>query len=269
MQRIDIFVKKGYYFNLSSGMTGDKWNMPMYNKDIKLFKGIENKVQFSVRDHDRKAYPLRDKKLYLNIINQKLNTKIIKELWCLDAYKGIYEVTFSESEMKNFEPMTYTATVYAKNLEGEDDLLYSGTDWNPVFYIQVLEDVLDVYKPSVKLNPEEFLHNFYISKKDGQRYDYYVSSRIKADETDWHTASITVEDYFLGTVTMEGSMESNPLDTESDWFPIDTHEWKDDDKVKGETIQFNNQINLLWIRFKYTIKSGNFKGKITEILYRN
>ena len=41
MQRIDIFVKKGYDFNLSSGMTGDKWNMPMYNKNIRLFKGIQ------------------------------------------------------------------------------------------------------------------------------------------------------------------------------------------------------------------------------------
>lgn len=269
MQRIDIFVKKGYYFNLSSGMTGDKWNMPMYNRDIKLFKGIENKVQFSVRDHDRKAYPLRDKDLYLNIINQKLNTKLVKKLWCLDAYKGIFEVIFTESEMRDFEPATYTATVYAKDLEGEEDLLYSGTDWTPVFYIQIVEGVMDVFKPSTTLNPEEFLHNFYISKQDGQRYDYYVSSRIKADENEYHTASITVKDNFLGTVTMEASMEINPGDYENDWFTIDTFDWTDENKVKEGTIQFNQRLNCMWVRFKYTIKSGNFQGKISEIMYRN
>lgn len=269
MQVVNLFNKQNYYYNLASIKYGDKMNLPMYNKDIKLFKGIENKVQFSVRDHDRKAYPLRDKDLYLNIINQKLNTKIIKKLWCLDAYKGIYEVTFSESEMRDFEPMTYTATVYAKDLEGDEDLLYSGTDWTPVFYIQVVEGVMEVFKPSVTLNPEEFLHNFYVSKKDGQRYDYYVSSRLKADENDWHTASITVEDYFLGTITMEGSMEPTPQDNEADWFTIETKEYTDETKVEAETFQFNNQLNLLWVRFKYTVKSGNFKGKITEILYRN
>lgn len=269
MQRIDIFVKKGYYFNLSSGMTGDKWNMPMYNRDIKLFKGIENKVQFSVRDHDRKAYHLRDRELYLNIINQKLNSKLVKQLWCVDAYKGIFEVTFTESEMRDFEPATYTATVYTKDLEGNEDLLYSGTDWTPVFYIHVVEGVMDVFKPSHKLNPEEFLHNFYVKKEDGQRYDYYVSSRIKADETEYHTASITVIDDFLGTITMEGSMEVNPTDSEADWFIIDSKEYTDETKVEGETFQFNSQLNCMWVRFKYTVKAANTQGKVSEILYRN
>ena len=269
MQRINIFVKKGYYYNLSSGVAGDKINMPMYNRDIKLFKGIENKIQFCVRDHDRKSYPLRDKKLFLNIINSELNFKMVKELWCLDAYKGFYEVTFTQSEMRDIKAATYTTVVYAKDLEGEEDLLYSGTDWTPEFHIQVVDNVIDVYKPSYSLNPSEFLHNFYVSKNDGQRYDYYVSSRIKSDETSSHTASITVKDNFLGTISMEGSMESNPLDTESDWFVIDSYDWTDDKKSEGETIQFNKEVNCLWVRFKYTIKSANHQGEITEILYRN
>lgn len=269
MQFVNLYIKKNVYYNLASIKYGDKMNLPMYNKDIKLFKGIENKIQFSIRDHDRKAYPLRDKEIFLNIINQKLNTKITKKFWCLDAYKGLYEVIFSESEMRDFEPSTYTATVYAKDLEGNEDLLYSGTDWNPVFHIEVVDGVMDVFKPSIKLNPQEFLHNFYINKEDGQRYDYYVSSRLKADETQYHTASITVEDYFLGKITMEGSMEPNPLDTESDWFVIDEKEYTDENKVKEETFQFNNELNCLWIRFKYTLKSANFHGNISEILYRN
>ena len=39
--------------------------------------------------------------------------------------------------------------------------------------------------------------------------------------------------------------------------------------IKEETFQFNKQLNCKWIRFKYTVKSANFQGKITEILYRN
>ena len=57
MQKINVFVKKGHYFNLTDTTTGDQsmFNPPMYNTQIKLYKGIDNKVQFSIRDNDRKA----------------------------------------------------------------------------------------------------------------------------------------------------------------------------------------------------------------------
>lgn len=271
MQKLYLFVKKGYYYNLSSGQTGETrmFNVPMYNTDFKLWKGIDNTIQFSVRDHDRKAFPLRDKDLFLTIINKKLNSKLVKKLWCLDAYKGLYEVTIKESELRDFEPTTYQASVTTMDLEGQEDMLYTGVDWNPIFNITVEESFKDVFKPSVSLDAKTFIHNFYIDRVDGQRYDYYVSSRIKADETDSHTASITVRDYFLGKIIMEGSAMDTPLDNDVDWFEIDSKEYTDETKVKEETFQFNKQLNCRWVRFKYEVKSANKDGHISEILYRN
>jgi hypothetical protein len=172
--------------------------------------------------------------------------------------------------MRDFEPATYQASVVYKDLEGDETMLYSSINYDPVFHITVEEGFREVYKPSIVLNPEEFLHNFYISKIDGQRYDYWESSRIKADENDYHTASVTVVDNFLGKVVMEGSMEVDPTQDENDWFEIDSYEWFDDTKSEGETIQFNHQINCLWVRFKIYIKAANqSEGKVKEILYRN
>ena len=272
MQKINVFVKKGHYFNLTDTTTGDQsmFNPPMYNTQIKLYKGIDNKVQFSIRDNDRKAVCLRDKDLFLTIINQKLNTKLVKKLWCLDSYKGIYEVIVSEKEMRDFEPTYYQASVVYKDPEGDETMLYSSINYDPVFTIFVEEGFREVFKPSVELDPSTFLHNFYTDKTDGQRYDYYVSSRIKADESDYHTASVTVKNNFLGTITMEGSADVNPQEAnESDWFVIDTKDYDDETKVDEETFQFNKQVNCMWVRFKYTIKAANQQGEVTEILYRN
>lgn len=272
MQRINVFVKKNNYFNLTDSSTGDTnmFNPPMYNTTIKLYKGIDNTIQFSIRDNDRKAYCLRDKKLFLTIINPQLNTKLQKELWCIDAYKGLYETKILDKEIRDFKSTHYQASVIYKNLEGEETMLYSSINYDPVFIIEIEDGFLDVYKSSIKLDPENFLHNFYIDKQNGQRYDYYVSSMVKSDETDSHTASITVKDYFLGTITMEGSMDDTPQEnSDYDWFVIDTKEYTDENKIKEETFQFNKQLNCKWIRFKYTVKSANFQGKITEILYRN
>ena len=71
------------------------------------------------------------------------------------------------------------------------------------------------------------------------------------------------------SVLIPTSKFANPLDTESDWFVIDEKEYTDENKVKEETFQFNNELNCLWVRFKYTLKSANFRGNISEILYRN
>lgn len=271
MQKINIYAKQGEYFNLvdNKGRSSQMFNPPLYQTQIKLYKGIDNKVQFSVRDNDRKAYLLRDKELYLTLINHTLHTKLVKKLWQVDAYKGIYEASFTEKELRDFEPTTYQASVVYKDLEGDETMLYSSINYDPVFHIVVEEGFRDTFKPSIELNPDEFLHNFYTSKIDGQRYDYYVSSKIKADDSDVHTVSVTVEDNFLGTITMEGSMEVNPQDSQSDWFEIVSKDYNDETKVEKETFSWNHVHNLMWVRFKYTIKAGNDGGKIREIIYRN
>lgn len=271
MERINIFVKKGEYFNLTDSSKGNltMFNPPMYNTDINLYKGIENKVQFSVRDNDRKAYRLRDKELFFTLINQKLHTKLVKKLWCMDAYKGIYELTISEKEMKDLEPMTYQASVVYKDLEGDETMLYSSINYDPVFNVKVNEGFRDTVIPSIELNPENFLHNYYTSKVDGNRYDYYVSSRIKADNSDIHTVAVTVKNNFLGSITMYGSLEPDPQDTENDWFEIVSKEYDDETKVDSETFGWNVEHNLLWVRFGYTVKAANGDGKIDSIIYRN
>ena len=295
MQRIDIFVKKGYDFNLSSGMTGDKWNMPMYNKIIRLFKGIDNKVQFSIRDHDRKPYYLGECELVLSIINPKTSEPIVLPMVCDDKFRGLFSVVFTEKQLRDFEPTTYTATVYSRYVTEEKnekrELLYSGTDWTPMIYIEVVDEIVNGYKPSVVLNPQEFLQQSYNSKEDGLSHRYYVSSRIESVDTDYHTASVTIQEGFVGTVVMEGAMEVNPENNECDWGLIkelvfvnpqkeESEESEESEDVieeviingienKEGTYLINECGNFMWIRFKVIPNPLESSGEVTEIIYRN
>ena len=273
MQRINIFIKKDWYYNLVDNQLGDKLllNPPMYNLQIHLYKGIDNKIEFCIRNNDRKSVDCEGKTFTLTIINPKLNKKLVKVLEVVDNYKGVFKTLITEAEMRDFEPATYEASVvYADDETGDETMLYSSINYDPVFHITVEDGFREVYKPSVVLNPEDFLHNFYVSREDGQRYDYWESSNIKADENDYHTAAITVVDKFIGKVVMEGSMEVDPSQDENNWFEIDSYEWDESTASEGETIQFNRQVNCLWVRFKYLVKAINQPtGKVQEILYRN
>lgn len=272
MQLVNLFIKKDSYHNLSINSLGEgnKMNTPMYNTSIQLIKGIENKVQFSIRDNDRKAVTFRDRTIIMALINKDKQILIEKELWCLDAYKGLFEVKFSEKELRDMEVGNYSASFYSVNLEGEKELLYKGVDWDIKFDVKIIEDVFHVYKPSVELDPSKFVRQYYTSKDDGIRYDYYTSSRVKADDSDNHTASISVKEY-IGKVRMECSMENSPEFLEEDWITIDEHEFTVNDytdEVKELTTGFQKTLNCKWIRFVYTFTSINH-GNVTEILYRN
>lgn len=272
MQRINVFMKQNWYYNLvdNQGANVSVFNPPHYNLEIDLYKGIDNKIEFCVRDNDRKGVQCRDKELTLTILNERLHKKLEKKLHLVNAYKGIFDTTITEKEMRDFVPATYQASVVYKDLEGDETMLYSSVNYDPVFHIKVHEGFRDTFKPSVVLNPSDFLHNFFVSKEDGMRYDYWESSVVKADETDCHTASITVQDNFLGTVIMEGSMEADPTQDEGTWIEMGRHEWTDETKSEGETVQLSVQMDCLWIRFRILIKASNqASGKVSEIVYRN
>ena len=274
MERIDLFVKKNIYYNLSSGKTGERWNMPMYNKDIKLWKGVDNKIQFSVRDHDRKAYPLRNDTLRLTLVNHILKTKIVKVLWCLDAYKGLYEVTFTKKDLLDFEPTHYQASISDTDPEGYEDNLYTGTDWNPIFNVEVIEGLKDTFIPSIEIDPSKFSDEYYIDGAD--QIDARISSRYDASLSKSKTASITVKDKFIGKIVMQGSLEPTPQNNcncHTDWVDLASKEYTEEDwseEKTEETIELTEtDSNCLWVRFVITTTRNAEQGYVDSIIYRN
>ena len=270
MERIDLFVKKNIYYNLSSGKTGERWNMPMYNKDIKLWKGVDNKIQFSVRDHDRKAYPLKNDTLQLTLVNHILKTKLVKTLWCLDSYRGLYETTFTKKDLLDFEPTHYQASVSDIDPEGFEDNLYSGTDWNPIFNVEVIEGLKDTFIPSIELDPNKFLDEYLII--DGKALDIYTSSRLDTTLSTSKTASVTVKDKFIGKIILQGSLESTPQQ-DNDWIDLDDIEFNEESWSDGTSevtyVLSETETNCLWARIKVIIDRNLQQGHIEEILFRN
>lgn len=270
MERIDLFVKRNIYYNLSSGKTGERWNMPMYNKDIKLWKGVDNKIQFSVRDHDRKAYPLKNDTLQLTLVNHILKTKLVKTLWCLDSYRGLYETTFTKKDLLDFEPTHYQASVSDIDPEGFEDNLYSGTDWNPVFNVEVIEGLKDTFIPSITLEPNKFLQEYIVI--DGKQIDTYTSSWLDSSLSTSKTASVTVKDSFVGKIILQGSLESTPQN-DNDWVDLDEIEYFedswDDENTEKTIVLEESETSCLWVRFKIIIDRNLQHGYVDEIIFRN
>lgn len=267
MQHIYMFYKNNFYYNIATTEGTDMYNLPQYNSSIILYKGIENKLQFSARNRDRKGISLGEKELFLTIINKDLNFKIVKKMSCEDEYKGLYNITFSEKEMRDFEETYYQGSVSAKLGETED-ILYSGIEWEPTYNIIVKESYRDVFKNPIDVNINSMILSNY-TDKDGIEYKKYISSIIKSNDSNSHTAIITLEKNFQGKIILEGSGENTPQPNDDNWFNIEEKEIQTSDLQENTNISFNKQLNCLWVRFKIIQKITEPNLNISKILYRN
>lgn len=266
MQHIYMFKKNNSYYNISSSEGTDMYNLPQYNSTIILYKGIDNKLQFSARNRDRKGVSLDGGILYLTIINEDLNFKLVKQLECEDEYKGLYNITLTEKEMRDFEPSYYNGSISMKK-DNSEDILYSGIEWNPIFNIVVNKSYRDIFKQSHEIDTNNLLLSNYIDK-DGIEYKQLTSSNIKADDSDSHTAIIYFDNDFCGKIILEGSGDTTPQHNLSDWFTIEEKEF-DEKNNSIKNIVINKQLNCLWIRFRIIQKTTVENLNISKIIYRN
>ena len=97
MIRVNLYKKLNTYFNLLVGtLQEEKFNMPLYNTDITLWKGVDNTIEFSIRNHDRKSVSFGNGvSLKFVAINQPLNQKIEKDMEVVNTALGRYKIVIS------------------------------------------------------------------------------------------------------------------------------------------------------------------------------
>lgn len=276
MQIKNLFRKIEEYYYVTVGTDGERINMPMYNTNFTIYKGVPNKIFFSVRNCDRKRVKLEDNQtLKLVIINQPLQIEMIKTLEVVDASIGKYQVTFTEDDMRELEPATYTGHVVivdedeSTSTESITEVLFASENWNPLFSVDVKPNRMEIYKESVEI--KDFNAEVY-RDEHGIPMRKFVSSRIESNVSPFHTFQMVLKN-FVGKVIIEGSTEMNPQSTDDDWFAIKEYEYTEpsDDESDDDVnvLLVNEECNCQWIRIKYIIRDDDYISEVVEAYYRN
>ena len=305
MSRINLYTKDKIDMNLLIGSyEKERWNMPFYNTNIELWKGVDNTIEFSIRNHDRKAQILpASSKLVFRAINNKLQQEIEKDLNVVNANLGRYSVTITRDELNDYDNAIFTGHVAVVDENGNEDLLYSGTDWLPNFDVEVKPNKLELLQESEIIDGNSFTKELFQCPLTGKQMERLTSSIMKANVTDYHSFLVKLKD-FIGTVKFQGSCCDTPDQSDTNWFDIGTVEYTMNDYVKVEekdcnctcgstdtydkhccdncnchqvihvTEPFNGNItetynlNCLWVRVQY-IREYESDSYIDEVYYRN
>lgn len=226
-------------------------NMPLDGSDtIQLYKGVDSKIEFVIKDNDRKPVSLIGKTLMTYIINTENKQNVLtRSLDYLDESKGHYELTIYNHELDNWESGYYNIIVTFIDHLGIEQNLYNEYGYHINNVIKVNDRILDVCKSSIEQTPIDWLIGV---------EDYYYSSVIKGKN------QISVNDIvtmvfdltgFTGQIEVQGCLDNTIPVNENDWINNVYFEEFDNITIKK---YINIYGNYQWLRIRYKKSAGEF-----------
>ena len=181
------------------------WNNPryskVYNRNLKIYGSVDNRIDLQVRNCDQKAYDLTTVTLaegqtlavVFNLITREGKNLVFSkdcESFLLpdgstsSLTKGQVRATISSADMLGLEPGYYNYTVVQeiRNTIDADEysivsktVLYSDSQYGAISTLEVMDDVLGQVEPSIEVDAFRLIDPL---ARDNREGEFYVSSLI-------------------------------------------------------------------------------------------
>ena len=264
----------------------------VYNRNLKIFKGSDNRIDLQIRNGDEKPLNFTGSTLVFNLISRETQTSVLnKDCQAVDLSQGKMIVTITEDELYGIEKGLYDYTltkelrtiIDAENYTvTERRALYMDSQFDAFGTIEVLGDVKGTVTQSLLIDDFERVINrdipqassaqapFNLPRPNYSRHtptsgyeEEYYSSIIDAKSQLVTASSLhTFQFYFSsyqGTVTIQGSIEDQGA-TPSIWADLV--------ELSSNDNQFVNIVGKYnWFRIKHIPDVEN-TGTVDKILYR-
>lgn len=188
-------------------------NRVMYQHDLKIQKGIKNKIRIQFKNSDQKRIPISG--TYVFSMFDAIHNRVVleKNINIIDdgttfALRGVGELTFTENDTLDLEVSSYRYTVKYLDEDGTYLPAYSNTYYGVAGTINLLQDMYPTLQPSQEVTAFQESYNDSISL-----YQYSSGNVYAYPEYNGNTALHTVALYmtnFKGTVYIEGTLYNTP-----------------------------------------------------------
>ena len=235
---------------------------PVYNRELQVYKGIDNTIQFKLLNADQKGINVATG-YTIKFVAYDENDRMVIEKDCTveddgsTISRGKFKVTITENELKNLKQQYLCYLLYIIETEGDKVLTYSHSNFSNSGTIYV----------SSKAFPGPLKTSSVTSLSEtGSGTNVWVSSAVNAEPAvngneALHTAAIYATG-FTGDIVVQATL-ANQITNESPWADVATLTLTGSE-VAPTPVNFNGVFS--YIRFKTT---SNPADKITQILVRN
>ena len=250
------------------GITGYHGRNPaVYDRRIKLYKGVSNPISFTFKNEDQKAQDITAKTFEFNLIDSETKQSVVtRNLTILDdgstiTTKGTASVTVTEGDLLTLDAKFYNYAIREVATNNTRTVTFADSFYNAAGTIEVLDGAYPDFLESTEVN------NF--TSTTGPLDN--TSGAIDANpginnNVALHTIAVYTKS-FSGSLRIQGTMVSTPADT--DYFNITaTGESSPIAFSSSTAVSYYNFTGVYEnVRFSWSNDSGN-TGRIDKILYR-
>jgi hypothetical protein len=234
----------------------------VYNRNIKVYRGVDNRIDLQVRNSDQKPKDVTASAVVFTLLERDQQKKVFeKDCNIVSALNGRFFVNLSESDLDNIEPGFYQYSLRTEQRISLTDgnyqvsnssLLYTDSQYGAIGIVEIFGSIQGEPLPSVEIKEFNRIVDFQEAKTR------FTSSFIDArPETSTpqklHTFQIFPTNY-TGIVTIEGSLDNGA--SPSNWVDLDSETLH----VSSETFYFNIVGKYNWFRVRHDAESDEIDG---------
>lgn len=268
-----LYVNKLDVFTTPTDTWSTERYRRVYNRNLKIFRGVDNRIDIQVRNSDQKASNIAGSTLVFNLVSQATKDLILqKDFTAMDLATGKVTVIVTADDLLDLDIGFYNYSIIKEVRSTVDSTDYTVTSKMPLYMdsqystVGTLEITGDVYggvADSVNVSTFNYTNPF--TQGEDEPAPWYVSEIIDAAPNTSpaypiHTFQFYTTNY-TGTVEIQASLDAQgATPRETKWATIAT--------VNLLTEQYKNVTGKYnWFRIKHTPATNN-TGTVDKILYR-
>lgn len=264
--QLDIFT------NYNQSWTQERYRK-VYNRNTKIYRNVDNTLDFQIRNGDEKAISTGTQTLVFNLISRETEDLVLqKDCVAVDSTIGRFQVSITETEMQDLELGYYDFSLVLETRNTVDSTTYEVTGRQNLFIddqygalgtIEVYGNVTGEIRSSLEIKDFKEVNPAAVGEEDPKQF---ISGLIdgkpllnRAGST--HSFQYYMTDY-TGSVEIEASLEEGAAP--DNWITLDTQNYAAQSLNDSKTI--TGKYN--WFRIVYTPDADNNTGTFDKLLYR-
>lgn len=227
---------------------------PVYQKNIEVYKGIINTLDFKVLNPDQKAQSLANKTPKFVAFDENKNLVIEHDGTVTNANNGLFTVEVTENDLLNIKQQYLSYNIYLVDSSNTKTLTYADEQLNATGTIYVSDTAFP--GPSATYEVTSFTEDNSVYRTEA----ITAQPAINGNEA-LHTA-VYYTDAYVGTVTVQATLD-NQVTQGTNWADVATTTFTGSE-TQPTPVNFNGVYS--YIRFTASALPTN---KITKVLVRN
>ena len=268
-----LYVNKLDIFTTPTDTWSTERYRRVYNRNLKIFRGVDNRIDIQVRNNDQKASNIVGSTLVFNLVSQDTKHLVLqKDFTAMDLATGKVTVILTAEELLDLDVGFYNYSIIKEVRTTVDSTDYTVTSKMPLYMdsqydtVGTLEITGDVYGDvSTSVNVSTFNYTNPFTQGAVEPFPFYTSEIIDASPNTSpaypiHTFQFYTTNY-TGTVEIQANLDDQgATPRETKWATVATVDLLTE-RYKNVTGKYN------WFRIKH-IPALNNTGTVDKILYR-